>query len=128
MLKILREDVKKNRQMCMDRLGRELSEKHKKLEQIENILNEPIMTSNDLDDLHSSIRKIQREVNELEKKASQGNPTDDKLAIYKQQAALVAKKKERILINLKDLEEEKNDLEKRITKKEEEYKSLHGPK
>lgn len=119
MLKILRDDVKRNREMCMDRLGRELSEKHKKLEQIENILNEPMMTSNDLDDLQNNIRKMQREINELDKKVSQGNPSDDKLAIYKQQAALVAKKKERILINLKDLEEEKNELEKKITKKEE---------
>jgi hypothetical protein len=81
MLKILRDDVKKNREMCIDRLGRELSEKHKKLEQIENILNEPMMMSGDLDDLQANIRKAQRDVMELEKKVSQGNPTDDKLAI-----------------------------------------------
>lgn len=72
MLKILRDDVKKNREMCIDRLGRELSEKHKKLEQIENILNEPVMHSNELDDLSNNIKKMQKDVTDLEKKSIPG--------------------------------------------------------
>ena len=44
MLDHLRTDVKKNREICHEILGRELQEKHKRLQQIELILQEPIVS------------------------------------------------------------------------------------
>ena len=57
---------------------------------------------------------MRRAVTTLEEKLAKENPSGDKLTIYKQQAALVAKKKERIMEDLKKAEDDKNKLEKEI--------------
>ncbi len=54
----------------------------------------------------------------LEEKLRQTNPADDKLAIYKTQAAAASKKKEQKAEELKSLETEKETLEKMMTEKE----------
>ncbi len=51
----------------------------------------------------------------LEEKLRQTNPADDKLAIYKTQAATASKKKEQKAEELKNLETEKETLEKMMT-------------
>lgn len=54
----------------------------------------------------------------LEEKLRQSNPADDKLAIYKTQAATASKKKEQKNDELKNLETEKEALEKMMTERE----------
>jgi len=44
MLSIIRNDVKRNREYCNERIGRELNEKIKRLEQVEKIINEPAVS------------------------------------------------------------------------------------
>lgn len=44
----LRNEVKKNREISKDRLGFDLKERRKKLEQIERLLNEPPITLNEI--------------------------------------------------------------------------------
>lgn len=56
----------------------------------------------------------------MTEKLRQVNPADDKLAIYKQQANLVIKKKEKISIQIKKLEEQHTRLEKEIGQKNQE--------
>ena len=53
-----------------------------------------------------------------EKLKKEVNPQDDKLGIYKQQASLVAKQKEKLIDDLKRTEEEQESLAKEIKKKE----------
>lgn len=127
MLNLLRTDVKRNREFCNERIGRELTEKIKRLEQVEQLLNEPIVSQKDLDSLGNDMRILQREVQLLEEKASSAsNPADDKLTVYKQQAALVSKKKEKAIEKLKQLEQEESKLEKKMMTKEKEYESIKG--
>lgn len=128
MLKIMRADVARSREMCIDRIGRELSEKQRKLEQYEIILNEPTMSNQEMEQMTIEKRRMEKESKDLEDRMAKGNPNDDKLAIYKQQVALVSKKKEKLGDNLKDLEEEKDKLERNLSAKENEYKQMHGPK
>lgn len=73
-------------------------------------------------------RRMEKEAKDLEDRLAKGNPNDDKLAIYKQQVALVGKKKEKLIDNLKDLDDEKDGLERNLSAKENEYKQMHGPK
>lgn len=50
---------------------------------------------------------LRRNVNAMEDKLRrEAKPEDDKLAIYKQQAQLITKKKERMIEDLKKTEEE----------------------
>jgi intraflagellar transport protein 81 len=127
MLKLLKADVKKNREFCNERIGRELTEKVKRLEQVEQLINEPLVSQNDIDSLNNDVRTLQREVQLLEEKANNSkNPEDDKLSVYKQQAAAVSKKKEKELEKLKNLENEESKLEKKMNQKEKEYESVKG--
>lgn len=61
--------------------------------------------------MENHVVSLRRAINGMEEKLSkQSNPQDDKLAIYKQQAALTTKKKERTLEDLKRAEEEMTNL------------------
>ena len=127
MLNLLRNDVKRNRDFCNERIGRELNEKTKRVEQVEQLLNEPVVTQQDVDSLQNEVRKIQKEVQLLEEKASSAqNPSEDKLSVYKQQASLVSKKKEKALEKLRSLETEESKLEKKMMAKEKEYENVRG--
>lgn len=61
-----------------------------------------------------------------EKLAKEGGNKEDKLAIYKGQAALVTKKKEQTQDNLKREEEDMSRLEADIRKKEEQINKIKG--
>ncbi len=87
MLQSTRNEVKKNRELSRDRLGLELKEKRKKLEQIERVLSEPPVTMNELNQMENHLMGLRRMVNQMEDKLRrEAKPEDDKLAIYKQQA------------------------------------------
>ena len=80
----LRNEVKKNREMSTDRLGFDLKERKKKLEQIERLLSEPPITLNELNNLENNLMALRRTVNQMEDKLRrEAKPDDDKLGIYK---------------------------------------------
>lgn len=61
MLNILSTDVRKNRELLMERYKKEISDKAYKLEEIDRILNEPLLNGAEFDALESDIRRMQRE-------------------------------------------------------------------
>ena len=128
MLDNLRSETRKNRELCYDILGRELNDKSERLQRIEMVLQEPMTTQSELERLTSDVKKLQRECQTLEEKLRQNAPADDKLAIYKSQAAAVSKKKELKADEQKKLETEKYALEKLMNDKEGEYARTRGGK
>lgn len=128
MLAALRNEVKKNRQLCDERLRLEINEKKNKVDEIETILSMPKISMDELREMESKVAFLKRTVEILEDKLkNETNPTDDKLAIYKQQAALVSKKKERLLEDLKKTEEEQRKIEAEVAKKDQALEKLRGP-
>ncbi|CAK79733.1 unnamed protein product (macronuclear) [Paramecium tetraurelia] len=128
MLMALRNEVKRNREISKDRLGFDLKERRKKLEQIERLLAEPPITLNELNNLENTLMALRRAVNQMEDKLKrEAKPEDDKLTIYKQQAQLVAKKKERAVEDIKKVEEEQQLIEKEVFKKEDQIAKERGP-
>ena len=128
MLMGLRAEVKKNRDLCNERLANEINDKKNKLDQIQQLLAEPPVPQSELNKLENTVVMLRRAVQNLEDKlAREVNPDEDKLAMYKKQANLVAKKKEKIMEDLKKLEEEKAGLEKDIQRKEQEIQKVKGP-
>lgn len=89
----LRNEVKRSRELCYDILGRELQDKNERYQKLEMLLNEPLTTQADLENITNEVRRLQRECQALDEKLSASNPNDDKLAIYKTQASNVSKKK-----------------------------------
>lgn len=128
MLLALRNETKKNRELCYDVLGRELQDKHERCQKIEMILSEPSTTQSDIDTLANEVRKLQRDCQNLEDKIASTNPADDNLAIYKTQAAAASKKRENKEQEMHDKEKEKIALEKLMSEKEAEYVKTRGTK
>jgi hypothetical protein len=64
----------------------------------------------------------------LEDKLKASAPADDKLGIFKQQAAMLVKKKDLKSQEIKKLDVEKQALEKQMVDKENEYQKTKGGK
>ena len=90
------------------------------------ILQEPMTTQSELERLTNDVKKLQRECQILNDKIKQNQPADDKLAMFKSQAAAISKKKEQKMDELKKLEQEKMALEKLMKEKESEYSKQKG--
>ena len=128
MLQQLRNETKKNRELCYDVLGREFQDKQERCQKIEMLLAEPITSQSDIDSLANEVRKLQRTCQNLEDKLNSADPADDNLAIYKTQAAAASKKKENKHEEMQSLEKEKHALEKLMADKEAEYVKTKGTK
>jgi len=126
MLKMLRSEVQKNRD-ALHRVRKESEEKLQKLKDIDSALSDPPVTKGDIDSLQGEIDAMQSEIQSLEQKINDTNQ-DSRLSVYKQQANLVAKKKEVVLRDKKGLEDERDTLSKELTMKEREYEQMKGHK
>lgn len=128
MLSMLQREVSKNKDLVNEVLGRELQDKMNRYQKMEMLLAEPVTTQQDLEAITNEVRRLQRECMTLEDKLKSTNPAEDKLAIYKTQAATASKKKETKAEEAKRLETEKEALEKMMTEKEQEYVLTKGTK
>lgn len=126
MLRMLRNEVTKSRQQ-LDRIKRENEEKLNRLKEIDAALSDPPVTKGDIDCLEEDIIAMQAEVQRLMGKINEHNQ-DARLSVYKQQANLVAKKKEVAMKDKKHLEEERDALSQELSQKEREYEQMKGHK
>jgi hypothetical protein len=61
MLLNLKNDVRQNREICNDIIGRELNDKKERLQRIEMVLQEPMTTQAELERLTSDVTRLRRE-------------------------------------------------------------------
>ena len=128
MLENLRTETRKNRELNYEIIGRELNDKRERLQRIELLLQEPMTTQNELERLTNDVKRLQKDCMTLEDKLKVNTPQDDKLAIFKSSAAMLTKKKEQKMEQIKKLEVEKQACEKIMSEKEAEYSRQKGGK
>jgi intraflagellar transport protein 81 len=126
MLKILRNETNKMRN-AMSRIIQETNEKSIRMVEIERALGEPPVTEGDLRSVEQEVGMMQEEVQKLEAVIEEHNQ-DQRLMVYKQQASLVARKKDVVLKESKELEEDRNLLRQELSQKEREYEQNKGHK
>jgi len=126
MLKMLRSEVQKNRE-AFTRVRKDNEEKLQRLKEIDSALSDPPVTKADIDALESENNLMQQEVHNLEAKINEQNQ-DSRLSVYKQQANLVAKRKELVLKEKKELEEARDAVARELGIKEREYEQIKGHK
>merc|ERR1719362_1517738 len=119
MLKVLRNDVIKGR-AALDRVCKEGEEKLQRLRETDAALSDPPVTQQDIAALDQEIRAMQQTIN--------ASNQDSRLSVYKQQANLVAKKKEAVMKDKKEAEQEHDNLAKELTAKERDYEQSRGHK
>ena len=128
MLKLLREEVTKNR-TTYSRIVRESQEKGQNVQQFEKILSEPAVTQSQISNNDVEIESRKNDIHHLEEMiAKQGEQDGKSLTIYRQQAQLVSKKKDMTFKEKRSLEEERDRLHQQLILKEREYEQFKGHK
>ncbi|XP_067948195.1 intraflagellar transport protein 81 homolog [Watersipora subatra] len=91
----LEEEVKINTYMVNEKIPKELQSKKKYVQDLQKVVTEPAMGQTDLDELNGQVATLNSELNQLyEKRMKNGDPLDDKLTVFRQQAQIVSRKKE----------------------------------
>jgi len=126
MLKIIRNEVVKLREQ-QSRVKQETEEKVVRLQDLSQALNQPPVTEDDIRRLEDEVTGMTDQIKSLTATVEHHNE-DKRLAVYKQQASLVAKKKETVLKDHMALEEERNSLGRQLSQKEREYEQQKGHK
>eukprot|EP00911_Craspedida_sp_UC1_P001115 UC1_evm2s837 len=104
----MEDDVKGEVYVAEEKLPRAIAEKEEMHREFRRVLNEPSMSEADLDRLRARIADLTSETSALvEKKMNTGGELgDDKLRLFRQQAMLIARKKESTAEKLQDVTEE----------------------
>ncbi|XP_072271992.1 intraflagellar transport protein 81 homolog [Pyxicephalus adspersus] len=117
LMKRLEEEIKFNTYMVSEKLPKELENKRQTLSFMQRVVSEQVMDQSDLIELEAKIQEVNAEINQLTEKRMRNDPTDDKLSLFRQQAAIISRKKETKAEELQDAKEEINTLEREIAQK-----------
>eukprot|EP00051_Salpingoeca_urceolata_P027376 m.481226 g.481226 ORF g.481226 m.481226 type:complete len:669 (+) comp22084_c0_seq1:175-2181(+) len=122
------QEIKMNQYLCTEKLPTAISEKEKIVSELAHVIDQPAMGQSDLDDLQRQIQGLRGEINALvEKRMLSNSPAEDKIATFKQQAAIIAGKKSSVAEKLQDVQDELEAARVELGRKREERQES-GPK
>ncbi|MGH0144197.1 UNVERIFIED_CONTAM: hypothetical protein FKN15_047057 [Acipenser sinensis] len=123
----LEEEIKFNTYMGTDKLPKELESKTNAMQYLQKVVMEPAMGHAELGELEDKIREINIMINQLiEKRMMRNDPMDDKLSLFRQQASIIARKKEAKAEELQEAREEMASMDKVLTEKSSRVRDLDG--
>uniref|UniRef100_A0A1B6E6H5 Intraflagellar transport protein 81 homolog n=1 Tax=Clastoptera arizonana TaxID=38151 RepID=A0A1B6E6H5_9HEMI len=127
LLQRLEEETNMTSYIVTQKLPREVEQRKKEIEILTNIAMEPSLTASNLDVLQTKIQSVSEEVNELvEKHLASTNPAEDKIAPFRQQAAIIERKKDSIAEQFSELKSQLNKLQEEIDEKNEQLRQAGG--
>ena len=127
LLQKLEEEAKVNSYIVNEKLPRELEQKKQAVTSLEKVLNQPALTQNDLLELKKRIKDANTEAKEIsDKKNVSNDPMEDKLTLFRQQAAIITRKKETTAERLNDARSALNVAEDDVRDKKGQIGSLGG--
>mmetsp|Transcript_45252 Transcript_45252/g.74986 ORF Transcript_45252/g.74986 Transcript_45252/m.74986 type:complete len:691 (-) Transcript_45252:135-2207(-) len=127
LLQKLDEEVKVLSRKVHGELPNEIARKQQRMEELQQVLSQPLPNENDMREMAQHRQGLMRAVGALEdrKRAMLNNP-DDKLAMFRQQANLVSKKREQVMVRLETTAREKADVDAELASKSKEVDALKG--
>ncbi|XP_065056271.1 intraflagellar transport protein 81 homolog [Rhopilema esculentum] len=127
LVKKVEEENQVNSYMCHDKIPKEIEAKKKYIENLQKVANSHAMTTSDLDSLTSKIKDLSAEINSLvEKRMVQGDPIDDKLSVFRQQAAVISNKKSSAAEKMQEATDELHNAEEELKEKKQQLKETDG--
>jgi len=127
LIKKLEEENQINSYLCQDKIPKEIEGKKKYSATLQKVAYSHAMSNSDLDGLNAKIRDLSAEINSLvEKRMVQGDPIDDKLSVFRQQAAVIANKKSAAAEKMQEFTEELHGVEEELKEKRQQLKESDG--
>jgi len=123
LIKRLEEENQVNVYLTTEKIPKELENKKQYIDTLQRVADEPAMGQNELEVLNQSIKELSSEVNELvEKRMMRNDPIDDKLSVFRQQAAVIANKKKSAAEDLQEAMDEYHNAEGEIEERKDKLK------
>jgi len=123
----MEEDNQLNKYLISDKLPKEIEARKKTVKDLQKVALEPAMTQQDLEDIDAEINRVTSQINKLvEKRMMQGNPAKDKLGIFRQQASILAHKKETLAETVQQQRDEAASLQQELEEKRKTLQDLGG--
>lgn len=127
LLQKLEEEVRVNSYLVKEKLPNGIASTQRYLQDLQKVVTEPAMGQSDLDKLNSKIQLLNSEINQLiEKKMMSNDPIDDKLSLFRQQAAIISRRKLTAAEQLNESRSELSLLQEEIEEKKSQTKGLDG--
>ncbi|XP_004910569.1 intraflagellar transport protein 81 homolog [Xenopus tropicalis] len=126
LMKRLEEEMKFHSYMVSEKLPKELESKRQTLHFQQKVVSEPAMSQADLTELEEKIHEVNLQINQLIENRMRNDPMDDKLSLFRQQAAIIARKKETKAEELQEAKEEIANLEREIAQKSSQARDIDG--
>lgn len=123
----LQDEIQLKKILAEETLPKKIEAKRKEIIEMERVLSEAIFSDSDLDALRDQIAGINREIARMRDEKLPGkDPAWDKLVLFRQQASIVARKKEAALEEYRALAEQVAAAEKELQSKKDELKEYDG--
>lgn len=123
----LEEEIKLNKMLTEETLPKKIDAKRKECIELERVVSEPIFNDSDLDGIRDQIKEINEEIaRKREEKMPGKDPAWDRLVLFRQQASIIARKKEAAVEEYKTLGDEVAVAEKDLQSKRDQLKDYDG--
>lgn len=123
----LEEETRANGYIVKEQLPKDVAQRRKMISNLQKVVSVPAMGHSDLEELNSKINELNAEVNQLvEKRMRSGEPADDKLSLFRQQAGIISHKKEAAAETLRGSREEFNRISTDLEQKQEMVNNAEG--
>ncbi|NXX78477.1 IFT81 protein, partial [Urocolius indicus] len=127
LMKKLEEEINFNSYLVTEKNPREFESKKTSIYFLEKVAAEPAMTQSDLNALKMKVHEVNIQINQLiEKRMMNYEPTDSKLLMYEQQAAIISQKKAAKAEELQAAKEEISRWERQMLQKTKQVQELEG--
>mmetsp|Transcript_64600 Transcript_64600/g.114479 ORF Transcript_64600/g.114479 Transcript_64600/m.114479 type:complete len:218 (+) Transcript_64600:111-764(+) len=127
MLHKLEREVMELDQKVHETLPMEIQAKQRRMEELHQALSEPVPSDGEMSQMAQQQQALLRAIGSLEeRKRSQMNNPDDKLALFRQQANLVSKKKEQVLQRLSVVSRERAEMDSELSSRAGDLDSMKG--
>lgn len=127
LLSVTEEEHQMHKFLVTEKIPRELAEREQAIAKLENVIHEPAMSRSDLDVLNDRIKQLTAETNKLMEQRMMNNNVDGdrQLALYRQQASMIAAKKESVIETMEETQERLARIQAEL--KDKQISSENGP-
>lgn len=125
MLQKLNEETRVNRYFAQEKLPATVQQKKRQISELRSLFSQQAYATTDIARLESQVKDLNRAISGLkEEKMKVQLPADDKIQVFRQQASLIAHKKESTAETLAELMRETALLAQEVQEKEERVQML----